>query len=143
MGNPALPRLDWLLLLDTLSNGSRGIVAVEDADRFGVAQRILTSSDTFVIPRLSAASGQPLTYRLEPFVPTVGLSDRDIPSPPRIPFRFPSGHLTVTIRQPDGTETVLGPAPFVQSRSKSLVDEDGILLDNGAGISATRTNSPP
>ena len=133
VGNPAPPRLYWSLLLDTLSNGSRGVVAVEDADRFGVAQRILTSSDTFVIPRLSAASGRPLSYRLEPFVPTVGLSDRDIPSPPRIPFRFPSGRLTVTIRQPDGTDRVLGPAPFVQSRLKSLVDEDGILLDSGGG----------
>ena len=133
VGNPAPPRLYWPLLLDTLSNGSRGVVAVEDADYFGVAQRILTSSETFVIPRLSAASGRPLTYRLEPFVPTVGLSDRDIPSPPRIPFRFPSGSLTVTIRQPDGTERVLGPAPFVQSRLKSLVDEDGFLLDGGGG----------
>ena len=133
VGNPAPPRLYWPLLLDTLSNGSRGVVAVEDTDRFGVAQRILTSSDTFVIPRLSAASGRLLAYRLEPFVPTVGLSDRDIPSPPRIPFQFPSGSLTVTIRQPDGTERVLGPAPFVQSRLKSLVDDEGVLLDNGGG----------
>ena len=133
VGNPAPPRLDWVLLLDTLSNGSRGVVAMEDAARFGVAQRILTSSDTFVIPRLSTASGQPLPYRLEPFVPTVGLSDRDIPSPPRISFRFPSGSLTVTIRQPDGSESVLGPVPFVQSRSKSLVDEEGVLLENGGG----------
>ena len=133
VGNPASPRLYWPLLLDTLSNGSRGVVAVEDAARFGVAQRILTSSETFVIPRLSAASGQPLTYRLEPFVPTVGLANRDIPSPPRIPFRFPSGSLTVTIRQPDGGKRVLGPAPFVQSRSKSLVDEEGFLLDDGGG----------
>ena len=133
VGNPAPPRLYWPLLLDTLSNGSRGVVAMEDASRFGVAQRILTPSDTFVIPRLSAASGQPLTYRLEPFVPTVGLGNRDIPSPPRIPFRFPSGSLTVTIRQPDGTERVLGPAPFVQSRSKSLVDDEGVLLDEGGG----------
>ena len=71
VGSPASPRLYWTLFFDTLSNGSRGVVAVEDADRFGIAQRILTTSDTFVIPRLGAASGQPLTYRLEPFVPTV------------------------------------------------------------------------
>ena len=125
VGNPAPPHLYWPLLLDTLSNGSRGVLAMEDADRFGVAQRILTPSETFVIPRLSAVSDQPLTYRLEPFVPTVGLSNTNIPSPPRIPFQFPSGSLTVRIRQPDGTERVLGPAPFVQSRSKSLVTEDG------------------
>ena len=136
VGNPVPPRLDWVLLLDTLSNGSRGVVAEEDADRFGIAQRILTSSDTFVIPRLGAGSGQPLTYRLEPFVPTVSLmngSGNQPPSVPRIPFRFPSGSLTVTIRHPNGTETVLGPAPFVQSRLKSLVDEEGTLLDDGGG----------
>ena len=133
VGSSAPPRLYWSLLLDTLSNGSRGVVAEEDIDRFGIAQRILTTSETFVIPRLEAASGHPLTYRLEPFVPTVGLSDRHIPSPPRIPFRFPSGSLTVRIRHPDGTETVLGPAPFVQSRLKSLVDDEGILLDIGGG----------
>ena len=136
VGNPAPPRLDWVLLLDTLSNGSRGVVAEEDADRFGIAQRILTTSETFVIPRLGAASGQPLTYRLEPFVPTVSLmngSGNQPPNVPRVPFRFPSGSLTVTIRHPNGIETVLGPAPFVQSRLKSLVDEEGRLLDHGGG----------
>ena len=137
VGNPALPRLDWVLLLDTPSNGSRGVLAMEDADRFGVAQRILTPSETFVIPRLSAASGQPLSYRLEPFVPTLSLSlltsELGSPNSPRIPFDFPSGSLTVTIHHPDGTETVLGPAPFVQSRSKGLGDGDGTLLSQGGG----------
>ena len=135
VGNPPPPRLDWMLLLDTLSNGSRGVVAGEDADHFGIAQRILTPSKTFVIPRLGA-SGHPLTYRLEPFVPTVS-SDKSTngvpPNVPRIPFEFPSGSLTVTIRHPDRTETVLGPAPFVQSRSKSLVDDEGNFLSQGGG----------
>ena len=133
VGNPAPPRLYWPLLLDTLSNGSRGVLAMEDADRFGVAQRILTPSETFVIPRLGAVSGQPLPYRLEPFVPTVGLGNAEFSSPPLIPFRFPSGSLTVRIHQPDGTETVLGPAPFVQARLKGLADEEGAALDIGGG----------
>ena len=136
VGSPTPPRLDWVLLLDTLSNGSRGVVAVEDADRFGVAQRILTPSETFVTPRWDAASGQPLTYRLEPFVPAVSFVSNSFggtPTVPRIPFRFPSGSLTVRIRQPDGTERVLGSAPFVQSRLKSLVDNEGSLLDVGGG----------
>ncbi len=136
VGSPAAPRLDWPLLLDTLSNGSRGVVAMEDIDRFGVAQRILTTSETLVIPRLEASSGKPLTYRLEPFVPTVslvGASFGGLPNPPRIPFRFPSGSLTVRIRHPNEREIVLGPAPFVQSRSKSLVSEEGIPLDAGGG----------
>ena len=136
VGRPAPPSLYWTLFLDTLSNGSRGVLAEEDADRFGVAQRILTQSETFVIPRLDAVSGQPLTYRLEPFAPTVSLANVAFGGPPispRIPFRFPSGSLTVTIRRPDGRETALGPAPFVQSRLKSLVDDEGLPLDNGGG----------
>ena len=133
VGSPAPPHLYWPLLLDTLSNGSRGVLAVEDADRFGIAQRILTSSETFVIPRLGVASGQPLTYRLEPFVPAVGVGSDGRTYSPNIPFRFPSGSLTVRIRHPDGAETVLGPAPFVQSRLKSLVKEEGHLLDGGGG----------
>ena len=136
VGNPAPPRLYCPLLLDTPSNGSRGVVAREDADRFGIAQRILTSSETFVIPRLDAASGQALTYRLEPFAPTVSLVNTSfggLPLLPRIPFRFPSGNLTVRIHHSDGTETVLGPAPFVQSRLKSLASEEGIPLDSGGG----------
>ena len=133
VGSPAPPHLDWVLLLDTLSNGSRGIVAVEDTNRFGIAQRILTSSETFVIPRQSTALGQPLTYRLEPFVPAGGAGSAGRLYPPHIAFRFPSGSLTVTIRQPDRTEKVLGPAPFVQSRLKSLVNEEGFLLDSGGG----------
>ena len=134
VGNTAPPRLNWTLLVDTLSNGSRGVLAEEDTDRFGIAQRILTSSETFVIPRLGTASGQPLTYRLEPFVPSVSRGNGfGLPTPPRIPFRFPSGSLTVRIRQPDGIETVLGPAPFVQSRSKSLVDDEGVVLSTGGG----------
>ena len=133
VGRPAPPRLYWTLLMDTLSNGSRGVMAVEDADRFGVAQRILTQSEALVVPRLGTASGQPLTYRLEPFAPTVGMGKGGLPSPPRIPFRFPSGSLTVKVRQPDGSERVLGPAPFVQSRSKSLVDDEGDSLDVGGG----------
>ena len=136
VGNLAASRLHWALLLDTLSNGSRGVIAEEDAYRFGIAQRILTQSDAFVIPRLGAASGQPLTYRLEPFAPTVSLgvgSGGHAPNSPRIPFQFPSGSLTVRIDHPDGTETVLGPAPFVQSRVKSLVDDQGRLFDGGGG----------
>ena len=137
VGNPALPRLDWTLLMDTLSNGSRGVLAEEDTGHFGVTQRILTPSETFVIPRLSAASEQLLSYRLEPFVPAMSSSiSTDTfgsPNSPRIPFRFPSGSLTVTIRQPDGTKTVLGPAPFVQSRSKGLADDEGNLLSSGGG----------
>ncbi|MEE9182370.1 MAG: hypothetical protein V3U33_07395, partial [candidate division NC10 bacterium] len=134
VGNPTAPRVFWTLLTDSLSNGTRGARAVEDQDRFGLASRILTQSETFIIPRVDPASGEPLTYRLEPFAPTVSLSSRRAPGPPLIPFRFPSGQLTVRIHKPDGSVDIIGPAPFVQARMRGLADRDGNLLDNGPHI---------
>ncbi|MCH6545826.1 MAG: hypothetical protein IH796_07470, partial [Deltaproteobacteria bacterium] len=94
VGDPAPPRLFWTLLTDTLSNGTRGVGAVEDRERFALAPRILTQSETFIIPKVDSASGAPLTYRLEPFAPTVSRGDRGVlPAPPVIPFQFPSGSL--------------------------------------------------
>ena len=134
VGNPAAPRLYWTLLTDSLSNGSRGVTAVEDRERFALAPRILTQSQTFIIPGEDTASGQHFSYRLEPFVPTVSRGQQGAPPPPSlIPFRFPSGSLTVRIRKPDGSVDVLGPAPFLQSRMRSLVDRSGKLLDHGGG----------
>jgi len=134
VGDPAPPRLFWTLLTDTLSNGTRGVGAVEDRERFALAPRILTQSETFIIPKVDSASGAPLTYRLEPFAPTVSRGDRGVlPAPPVIPFQFPSGSLTVTIRKPDGSVDVLGPAPFVQARTRSLVDRTGVTLDHDGG----------
>ncbi len=119
--------------MDTLSNGTRGTRAIEDRDRFGVASRILTQSETFIVPRLDPASDQAFTYRLEPFAPTVSLDNQLPPGPPLIPFRFPSGNLTVRVRQPDGSVIILGPSSFMQERMKSLVGVDSELLDRGGG----------
>ena len=113
VGSPTPLRLDWVLLLDTLSNGSRGVVALEDTDHFGIAQRILTSSETFVIPRLGA-TGQPLTYRLEPFIPR-GLANNSSWRPPNPPVFLPISlrSLTVTIHHSDGKpETPRDPLPL-------------------------------
>lgn len=134
IGDPSPARLVWTLLSDDLSNGSRGSIALEDRRRFGLAPRILIDSETFVIPRLDERSGKPIQYRLEPYAPTISLGDRAVsPSPPRVPFRFPSGSLTVTIQRPDGSTEVIGPAPFVQSRQWTPVDRNGDVLDPGSG----------
>jgi hypothetical protein len=126
VGNPAPPRIPWMLLVDTFSNGTRGVRAIEDRDRFGLAQRILTQSETFIVPRTDPATGQPITFRLEPFAPTISNGDRGgSPLPPVIPFRFPSGSLTVRIQKPDGSTQVIGPAPFVQSRMRGVLAQNG------------------
>ncbi len=133
-GNPAPPRLLWTLLTDTLSNGTRGARAIEDQNRFGVASRVVTQSEQFIIPRAHPITGRPISYRLEPFALTESVGDRGMPpNSPRIPFRFPSGRLTVRLQKPDGSAEVNGPAPFAQARMRGLYDRDGVPLMDGGG----------
>jgi hypothetical protein len=128
------PRLFWTLLTDELSGGTRGVGAIEDRNRFAVASRIVTQSDTFIIPRSDPDTGNPIPYRIEPFALTVSVSNgaNPMPSIPLIPFRFPSGRLTVTVQKPDGSVSSIGPAPFVQSRSREL-STSGQPMDPAGG----------
>jgi hypothetical protein len=132
--NPPVPLLHWTLLVDDLVGGARGVIALEDRGRYAVGSRIITESDTAIIPRLDARTGEAISYRLEPFALTVSVGDRGIPpSVPNIPFRLPSGFLRVEIRAPDGSIHRLGPHPFVQSRSRTLTNRQGTPLDQGGG----------
>jgi hypothetical protein len=133
VGSPPPPRLPLALLMDHYSNATQGVRAREDRLRFGIASRIATQSDTFVIPRLHPISGDTLTYRLEPFLPSVSMSDRDPPEIPVIPFRFPSGALRVTVTRPDGTSETIGPAPLLQAWPATITNRHGQLFDGGGG----------
>ena len=124
--NPEPPRLYWMLLADTASQGSRGVRALEDRARFGFSARVTTQSQTFIIPRVNQRTGQAITYRLEPFAPGIsGTEGAGLPNEPTVPFRFPSGRLLVRIQQPDGSVATLGPAPFVQARAGARLDSNG------------------
>jgi hypothetical protein len=133
IGEPAPPHIFWTLLTDTVSNGARGTRALEDQERFGIAPKVLTNPDVVIVPRLNA-SGQPIHYRLEPFAPSISIGNHRVPDPPMIPFRFPSGGLTVWIQKPDGSIDTIGPAPFVQSRMRTPADADGLMLDHEGAI---------
>ena len=134
IGTPPPPSLHWALLLDKVVEGTIGVTSVEDRGAFGVTNRIAMQGETLVIPRLDPLSGEPVRYRLEPFLPQISVGDRGIPpSVPFIPFRFPSGALTVRIRKPDGAVMTIGPAAFVQSRMSTAVDRDGNAIDQGGG----------
>lgn len=138
MRAPKTPRLFWTLLTDHLSAGSPGAVALEDEIHFGLAPRVVTHSTTFVVPRSHPGSGEALSYRLEPFLPLVSLGDRGDPADsPRIPFRFPSGKLRLTVIAPDGRETRAGPAKFRQARARTPVDARGDVLGLGGGSMGT------
>jgi len=139
VGSPPPPRLHAMLLLDRLSNGVRGTHAIEDRGRFALSSRIRVAGDTLVVPRVDAG-GKPVTYSLEPFAPAAGGVGISIRFPvPVIPFRFPSGQLSVRIRKPDGTATVIGPVPLVQNRLRSdglrgtTIDDPNMIFTSAGG----------
>jgi hypothetical protein len=132
IGTPVKPRLPWMLLANHLAEGTRGTRAIEDLHSFNFAPRVVTQSDYFVVPRTDAA-GAPIRYSIEPFLPTVSLGDRDLPSPPLIPFRLPSGELRASVTDPAGNVVSVGPAPFVQSRSNNPT-WNGVALESGGGF---------
>jgi hypothetical protein len=131
VGEPATPRVPWILLADTADNGVRGAGALEDRNLYRHSNVIATQGESLTIPRVDA-EGNAIAYRLEPFAPTIGIGDRGAPPlVPTVPFRFPSGRLLVRIRRPNGTTAVLGPVPFVQNRMRGVVDSEGLVVDPG------------
>ena len=99
-------RLAASLFADVLSEGSRGgIRAREDSDMFDFSPRVATRHDP-VIPRHDS-SGQPWTYRLEPYVPLLGTAERISPPVPPVAFDFAQSELTVTITRPDGQTQIV------------------------------------
>lgn len=135
MGSPEQPRLHWGLLTDTLYEATRGATALEDKDQIGLISIISLQSDKFIVPKVDPKTGEPIAYRLEPFLPAIAYGDRGIPNPPTIDFAFPSGELKVTVHRPDGGLDVLGPATFVQSAHATPSYDFGKVRDysNGGG----------
>ena len=132
VGSPAPARIPAVLLAVDPIEGRRGVVALEDRDRYALANHVTTSSDLFVAPRTDPRTGAQLHYRLEPFLVTMGVTDRGGPaSPPLIPFRLPSGRLTATVRAPGGSTRVLGPAPFRQWHLFGPVGPSGETMEGG------------
>jgi hypothetical protein len=135
LGEPAQPRLHWGLLTDTLNEATRGTTAREDLDHVGLIPMISFQDEKFVLRKDDPKTGQPLTYRLEPFLPLIAYGDRGLPNSPTIDFAFPSGELRVVVHRPDGETDVLGPAPFVQSVNTTPSYDFGKVKDysNGGG----------
>ena len=130
IGSPKPPRLFWILGLNDFSNGSRGSVALEDRGKFQIASHVITSTEAFIIPMNDERTNESLRYRLEPFVPMISSSGGQLSQPPAIPFRFPSGSLTVKVIKPDGTTEELGTSALLQSKIRSPLSPGGVAISN-------------
>ena len=134
VGDHGQSRLNWALLTDVPSaDGTRGTVAAEDSSDFQIANRIATQSRDFVIPRVSKLTGEPVKYRLEPYLPMVAQGDRHLPNVPVVSFKLPSGALSVRVTRPDGKVDELGPMPFKALYTRTPATADGLSLDEGGG----------
>jgi hypothetical protein len=135
VGEAIAPRVPWMLFCNTFSNGHRGLRAREDEEIIGLSTKVLFPTDGFV---LSPDDGLPVRQRLEPFAPTIcsSMSEDVEPSPPLIPFDFPSGSLTIVVERPDGRIDTLGPAPFAQSRCGMTEMENAYYISSDRTIMA-------
>jgi hypothetical protein len=123
--------IPWRLLAEDFSLGLRGTGAAEDRGRFEIATKIVSQGARYVIPPVDVRTGAPISYRLEPFLPTISINDRRQPFRPIIPFADPAGELTVSVEQPDGTARHLGSAPLVQSFVHSSTTDAGADINIG------------
>jgi hypothetical protein len=131
VGDVDPPRLNWQLLVDDFVQGTRGTGAREDRGSLALASQIVSQGAPYYIPPVDVQSGQPITYRLEPFLPMISFTDRRMPAPPLMPFQLPGGHLQVTIEEPDGTVRDLGSEAFAQSFNRTKTTRGGNDLNSG------------
>ncbi len=121
-------RMVWRLLMDEIIQGVHGAGACEDTGVVGLNTFIVTQEAAYVLPMVSPRTGQPLTYRLEPYLPmiTTGNSNGHLPlSPPLLGLALPGGSLRVTIQRPDGTVRDLGSDTFARSSLCALSTSNG------------------
>ena len=109
-------RITWALLSDMASNSERGARALDDT-HYSLAPRTAFPTNTFIVPRLDAATGLPVAYALQPSLPLTSwgfrtLYQRVLVSPPSVPLAYPGGSLRVQVTDPAGETTDLGSASF-------------------------------
>ena len=131
VGDVDPPRLVWRLLTDDFVQGTRGTGAREDRGTFELASQIVSQGAPYYTPAVDVRSGEPITYRLEPYLPMVSFTDRRMPAPPLIPFDLPGGQLCVAIQAPDGIARDLGCDAFAQSFNRTKTTRAGRDLNVG------------
>ncbi|MBZ0296738.1 MAG: hypothetical protein K8L99_29525, partial [Anaerolineae bacterium] len=121
VGGLETPRLLWSLFQDNPNNGSRGLLAGQDASSATLSNRVRYNSPTYILPPF--ANGEPIAYPLEPYLINQMGNDYQHSTAPLLPFLFPGGRLSAQVTRPDGTVEDLGSTPIVQNRLSTAEDD--------------------
>ncbi len=117
VGDPVDGRMLWTLFQDQPSgSGGRGILPVEDAATAALSSRVVYNAGRYVLPRFDPASGDPIPYPLEPYLPALLPNSFFATAPPLLPLDVTTGEITVAVTRPDGTVDDLGVVPLAQNR---------------------------
>lgn len=117
IGAPKTPKMIWTLFMQYYSNGTQGLVSIEDSPYFQFSSRHILSSKFILPPQNQSEKTQ--EYTLEPDFPTMFANralERELTKnwnfQTPIPLNYNSGELSVSVKNPDGTITDLGTEPF-------------------------------
>ena len=122
-------RLLWTLFQDTPSaSGARGVLAQEDADAVALSDRVAFPAARYVLPRTDPATGEPISYALEPYLPAMLGNSFFETVPPLLQFDFASGELSVTVTRPDGSTDDLGTVPLAQNQLSTASQNEAEAL---------------
>jgi hypothetical protein len=116
VGDVADTQLNWALLYNTSSDGSRGVWPEASQGRWALANRVRFDSAGTILP--------PGAYPIEPYLLSMLSNTNDVTVAPLLPFQFPNGSLQATITRPDGTVDALPQMPILQNR----IDNDETLF---------------
>ncbi len=116
--------LFWTLFQDNSSDGSRGVVAVEDQAKYALSNRVHFDSPTYILPKTVDDANTPIAYPIEPYLLDQMPNSYSVNDVPLISFLLPGGRLSAHITRPDGQVDDLGSSPIVQNQlSTALLDE--------------------
>ena len=130
IGDTSKTNIDIGLLLNEYSNGSRGAVPDNRAGAFGITPGIITNAHKFLIDGSMPGRKEGASYNLEPFIPLVSWMTKGHQVPLPIKFKFPSGRLEVSVVDPAGKVSSLGPKPF----RGTYMNEPFMLGNTGGGM---------
>ena len=128
IGHVQNPRLYSAILLNDVSNGSRGTVSRTDAGKFGFSGHWITNAEKLILPKSTRADGTVRKYNVEPFIPLTAFSNKEWLNSPKLPLEFPTGQLSATIISPDGTSLTVGPHAIKGALAQQATSEFGEQL---------------